>query len=148
MNCDSEIELDGQKQNLGDLLLTPTLIYTQPVRQVLSHYKVKNVVHGIAHITGGGLAENIERILPAGVQIEIQADSWKRPPIFDWLQKTGNVEHDEMMRVFNMGLGLCLIVSSYYADSIRRMFTEQGFDNWTIGSVTDVIEGDAKVTLQ
>lgn len=147
LNYDSEIELAGEKVTLGETLLTPTLIYTKPVRQVLSHYKVKNPVHGIAHITGGGLAENIERILPAGVQIEIEDKSWTRPPIFDWLQKTGNVEQDEMMRVFNMGLGLVMIVSPYYAETIRRMFTQQGFENWMIGKVTGVNEGDAKVSV-
>ncbi len=125
--------MDGGEQTIGDVLIEPTLIYTKAVREVLGHYKVKNVVHGIAHITGGGLAENIERIMPAGVQIEIDARSWKQPPVFEWLQKLGKVETDEMFRVFNMGIGLALIVSPFYAESIRRMVEQNGFKTWQIG---------------
>lgn len=121
---------------VGDCLLTPTLIYSRAIRNVLSHYKVKNVVHGIAHITGGGVAENIERILPPGIQVDIDSSSWERPPVFDWLQKLGSVDTDEMYRVFNMGLGLALIVSPYYADSVRRMLSDAGHQNWLIGNVT------------
>ncbi|MCH2178089.1 MAG: phosphoribosylformylglycinamidine cyclo-ligase [Mariniblastus sp.] len=118
-----------------DVLLEPTVIYAKAIRQVLNYYKVKNVVHGIAHITGGGLAENIERILPDKVAVEVDGSSWERPPIFDWLQEAGNVATDEMFRVFNMGIGLALIVSPYYADVIRRMLDQNGLDNWLIGSV-------------
>ncbi len=132
-------------QTIGDALLEPTLIYTKAVSNVLNHYKVKNVVHGIAHITGGGLAENIERILPANVQIEIDASRWERPPIFDWLQKLGNVDIDEMFRVFNMGIGLALIVSPYYADSIRRMIEQHGFRTRLIGNAT---AGDKSVVVK
>ena len=121
-----------------------TLIYTKAIRQVLSKYKVKSVVHGLAHITGGGLEENIERITPDGIEIDIDANAWERPPVFDWLQKMGNVETEEMYRVFNMGLGLAMIVSPYYADSIRRTLTEHGHDNWVIGSVK---AGTKRVTV-
>ncbi|MDG1875583.1 MAG: phosphoribosylformylglycinamidine cyclo-ligase [Mariniblastus sp.] len=126
---------DGTDKTVGDTLIEPTLIYTKVIRQVLTHYKVKNVVHGIAHITGGGLEENIERITPEGMEIDIDANSWERPPVFDWLQKLGKVETEEMYRVFNMGLGLALIVSPYYADSICRMLEQHGHRSWVIGSV-------------
>ncbi len=126
----------NSEQTIGDVLIEPTLIYASAIRDVLGHYKVKNVVHGIAHITGGGLAENIERILPAGVDIEINATTWDRPPVFDWLQKLGHVETDEMYRVFNMGVGLALVVSPYYAESISRMIEQRGFKTWQIGRAT------------
>ena len=117
------------------MLLRPTTIYVKAIRDVLHHYKVKNVVHGIAHITGGGLAENIERILPDGVEVTVDANEWKRPPVFDWLQELGGVATDEMYRVFNMGIGMTLIVSPYYAEKVRSMIAEHGIDAQIIGSV-------------
>lgn len=131
LGIDDHVEALGK--TVGQELITPTRIYAKPLRQVLSHYKVKSVVHGIAHITGGGLHENLERILPEGVRLEIDRNSWTVPPVFPWLQKLGNVADDEMARVFNMGVGLTLIVSDYYADNIRRMLKHDGLESWTIG---------------
>ncbi len=125
-------ELDA---TVGETLLTPTQIYVRPVRAVLTHYQVKAVVHGIAHITGGGLHENIERILPEGVHVLIDRDSWNVPPVFPWLQRLGNVEPDEMARVFNMGVGMTLIASAYYAESIRHQLADLGLESWVIGRV-------------
>src|SRR5262249_36995125 len=88
-------------QTVGEALLTPTRIYAKPVRRVLNYYKVKNVVHGIAHITGGGLAENLERIVPQGVRIRIMRNRWPVPPIFPWIQRLGDIDATEMDRVFN-----------------------------------------------
>ena len=116
-------------------MLTPTRIYASALRSVLRHYKVKNVVHGISHITGGGMAENVQRIVPPGVDIHIDSHSWEVPPIFSWLQQLGEIEPAEMRRVFNMGVGLVLIVSSYYADAIRRMLLDQQLPCWQIGEV-------------
>lgn len=126
------------QQSVADTLIEPTVIYTKATRQILSHYKVKNVVHGIAHITGGGLEENLERITPAGLDIEIDGSIWDRPMVFPWLQDLGKVETEEMHRVFNMGIGLVMIVSDFYADSISRMLTAAGHANWTIGEVKDL----------
>jgi phosphoribosylformylglycinamidine cyclo-ligase len=92
-------------------------------------------VHGIAHITGGGLHENLERILPEGCKAVIQRESWPVPPVFGWLQRLGEVEQSEMDQVFNMGVGLVLVVSPYYADSIRGQFADCGLESWTIGRV-------------
>ena len=122
---------------VGEALLTPTYIYVRPVRAVLTHYRVKSVVHGIAHITGGGLHENIERILPVGARVIIDRDSWPVPPIFTWLQRLGDIDRSEMDRVFNMGVGLALITSSYYAESIRHQLADMGLVNWTIGRVEE-----------
>ncbi len=128
--------IDELGQTVGDALLEPTRIYAKPVRRILSHYKVKNVVHGIAHITGGRLEENVQRILPDGLGLQVDADGWPRPPVFDWLQRLGNVSDDEMARVFNMGIGLVLIVSDYFADNIQHMLNDFGLDNWRIGKIT------------
>ncbi|MGA2618287.1 MAG: phosphoribosylformylglycinamidine cyclo-ligase [Thermoguttaceae bacterium] len=118
---------------VGAALLTPTRIYVRPVRQVLAYYRVKNVVHGIAHITGGGLHENLARIVPQGVQISIDRGSWPVPPVFTWLQRLGGVELSEMDQVFNMGIGLVLVVAPFYAESIRSQLTHLGIENWLIG---------------
>jgi phosphoribosylformylglycinamidine cyclo-ligase len=120
-------------QTVGEALMTPTQIYVRPMRKVLTYYRVKNVVHGVAHITGGGLHENLARILPEGVQVVIDRSAWPVPPVFSWLQRLGDVEQDEMDQVFNMGLGLVLIVAPFYAESIRHQLARCGLDNWIIG---------------
>jgi phosphoribosylformylglycinamidine cyclo-ligase len=128
---------------VGEVLLRPTTIYAPAVRSVLTHYKVKSVVHGIAHITGGGLFENLERILPAGIGVAIDRGSWSVPPVFTWLQQLGDVDADEMYRVFNMGVGLVLVVSPYYAESVQQQLTRNGFANWLVGRAT---AGDRQVS--
>jgi phosphoribosylformylglycinamidine cyclo-ligase len=122
---------------VGEVLLRPTTIYTRAVRSVLSYYKVKSVVHGIAHITGGGIFENLDRILPAEVGVTIDHGSWPVLPVFGWLQKLGDVEDEEMYRVFNMGIGLTLVASPYYAESIQQQLTKSGLESWLIGRVTE-----------
>jgi phosphoribosylformylglycinamidine cyclo-ligase len=122
-------------RTVGEALLEPTRIYVRAIRRVLKHYPVKSVVHGLAHITGGGLLENIERILPEGVRGLIQRDGWPVPPIFGWLQQLGDVEQSEMDQVFNMGIGMALIVSPFYADSIRAQLSGLDLPNWQIGRI-------------
>jgi len=121
-------------QTVGEALLTPTRIYAQPLREILNHYKIKNVIHGIAHVTGGGLRENLQRILPAGLRPEID-DTWPVPPVFGWLQGLGNIDDEEMAQVFNMGLGLVLVVRPHFGDSIQRMLKEAGLNSWQIGEI-------------
>ena len=118
---------------VGETLLTPTRIYVRPVRAVLNHYRVKNVVHAIAHITGGGLHENLARVVPEGVRIVIDRRAWPVPPVFTWLQRLGGVEQAEMDQVFNMGVGMVLVVSSFYAESIREQLGRAGVTSWLIG---------------
>jgi phosphoribosylformylglycinamidine cyclo-ligase len=127
--------IDELEQTVADALLTPTRIYTAPVRKVLSHYRVKQVVRGIAHITGGGLVENVSRILPKHLRVEVTPDSWPVPPVFTWLQKLGEVDEAEMARVFNMGIGLVLIASPYYAESIQAQLADLGLPSWPVGQV-------------
>lgn len=105
-------------RKLGQELLEPTKIYVRAVRSVLSHYRVKNIVRAMAHITGSGLPGNIPRVLPNDCQAVIKKDSWPKPPIFDLLAKWGPVDEQEMYRVFNMGIGYLLVVRPTFADSI------------------------------
>ncbi len=116
--------IDELGETVGQALIRPTRIYVRPLRRVLGYYKVKQVVHGIAHITGGGLRENLERILPEGVRAVIHRHGWPVPPVFRWLQRLGEIEADEMDSVFNMGVGLALVVSPYYVDSIRHQLAD------------------------
>ncbi len=129
--------VDWSDRTVGEILLEPTRLYVRPVRSVLSHYTVKSVVHAIAHITGGGLHENLARVLPSMIDAEITRGSWPTPPVFSWLQRLGSVDDDEMDRVFNMGVGLALVVSEYYAESIQQQLGEQGFECWRIGRVVE-----------
>lgn len=126
---------------VGEALMKPTTIYVGPVSDILSHYRSKTVVRGMAHITGGGLAENIERILPENCRVQIKRDSWNAPPVFDWLQRLGNIAPDEMDRVFNMGIGFALIVNPYFADSIQRQLTTHNIESSLIGEVTQGDKG-------
>ena len=134
--------IDELDQTVGEALMTPTRIYTMSIRRVLQYYRVKSVVHGIAHVTGGGLQENIGRILPEGTRVKIRQDAWDQPPVFAWLQRMGQIDPAEMYRVFNMGIGLTLVVSAFYADSIARMLGKWGFTTWRIG---EVVEGPRDV---
>lgn len=133
--------VDALGGTVSQALLEPTRLYARPMREVLNHYKVKSVVHGIAHITGGGLHENLQRILPGHVDATIARDSWTIPPVFPWLQQLGDVDTDEMYRVFNMGIGLAVVVSDYYAESIQQQLSGLGFAAWPIGNI---IEGSGQ----
>jgi len=136
-------ELDGTA--LGDVLLEPTRIYVRPIVKLLSQYKVKRVVHGMAHITGGGLVGNIPRVLPKNCDAAIKKTSWPRHKIFTFLQKTGPVEEEEMFRVFNMGIGFVLIVAEDFANSIAKKLSRYGEQVYKIGRITT---GTGKVILK
>ncbi|MEX2121126.1 MAG: phosphoribosylformylglycinamidine cyclo-ligase [Pirellulales bacterium] len=137
--------VDELGRTVGQVLLEPTRIYARAIRRVLANYKVKTVIHGLAHITGGGLVENLARVMPAGSRGVIQRDTWPVPPVFGWLARLGAVERDEMERVFNMGLGLVLVVNPYFADSVRSQLADCGHESWQIGQVVagagDVVWG-------
>ncbi len=126
---------------VGEALLRPTRIYVRAIRKVLGHYKVKSVVHGIAHNTGGGLHENLGRVVPPGVQIKITRGSWPVPPVFAWIQRLGGVDDAEMHRVFNMGVGLVLVVRPFFAESIRDQLAELGLESWVIGRAEEGPQG-------
>ena len=120
---------------LGDVLLEPTKIYVRSIVSLLSGYKRKQIVHGMAHITGGGLVGNIPRVLHANCDAVLKKDSWPVPPIFHFLQKLGPVEEQEMFRVFNMGIGYVLIVAPDFADSVKQKLKKSGQTVYEIGVI-------------
>ena len=118
-----------QRQTLGEALLAPTKIYVKTCLAAIA----AGGVRGIAHITGGGLIENIPRILPKGIAAEINRGSWPKMPIFDWVASEGAVPIDEMERTFNMGIGLVMIVAPEATDKIKAILAEQGEEVFEIG---------------
>ena len=130
---------------LGDVLLQATRIYVRPLTRLLSKYKVKRVVHGMAHITGGGLVGNIPRVLPKDCNAVIKKSSWPRHDVFTFLQEAGPVEEEEMFRVFNMGIGFVLIVAEDFANSIAKKLTKFGEKVYRVGRITT---GTGKVVLK
>ncbi len=117
---------------LGDALLTPTRIY---VKSLLPHLKAGSI-HALAHITGGGLLENVPRILPAGRHATIDAATWPLPPLFGWLQAQGRIEPGELARTFNCGIGMVLCVAASHVDDLSAQLSEAGEVVHRIGSVT------------
>ena len=140
---DTPNELDGAV--LGDVLLEPTRIYVRPIVKLLSQYKVKRIVHGMAHITGGGLVGNIPRVLPRDCDAVLKKSNWPVPKIFTFLKKKGPVEEAEMFRVFNMGIGFVLIVAEDFANSITKKLLRFGEKVYKMGRVTT---GTGKVVLK
>ncbi len=127
---------------VGKELLRPTIIYAQLVRRILEDPQTCAAIHGIAHITGGGICENIQRILPSNVDIRLTSGSWPIPPIFTWLQSVGDIDEEEMQRVFNLGIGLILIVQSHQTDDVLRICQECGQPGHRIGRA---VTGSAQV---
>jgi phosphoribosylformylglycinamidine cyclo-ligase len=145
MSCEDSLAPFGIDSTLGEELLTPTRIYVKPVRAVFRRYRVKRVITGIVHVTGGGLLENIPRILPRGCSVELEAGSWQRPPIFDVIQQLGGLPDEEMYRTLNMGIGLVLVVSPYYLESVMRILRKEREEPVVIGRV---VEGPGDVTIK
>ena len=120
-------------QSIGLSLLEPTRIYVVPLLQVVK----KDLVKGMAHITGGGLVENVPRMLPDHLTAEIDASSWQRPKVFDWLQESGMVSNEEMGRTFNNGIGMVLVVSDISSGEVTKVLEEEGETVFRIGGLID-----------
>ncbi len=129
---------------VADEYLKPTTIYVRALKSIYKNYRVKRIVHAIAHITGGGLLDNPPRVLPPGMGLRI-ARVWDAPPVFGWLQKLGGLPDAEMFRVFNMGIGMVLVVAEYYAESIvRALRSDANLPAWVIG---EVVPGHGEVSI-
>lgn len=126
------------ERSLADALLEPTTIYVKPVLDLLSRFDI----HGMAHITGGGLQENIIRVIPDGLGIRIEASSWPLPELFVWLRETGSLSLSEMWRTFNCGIGFTLIVDPTEVGALQSALSAHGLRHWCIGEV--VSAGDAE----
>ena len=134
-------ELDGKL--LADLLLEPTRIYVKPMLALIR----AGVVNAISHITGGGLLENIPRVLPNDAKAVIDTNSWQLPALFQWLQSSGNVELREMYRTLNCGVGMVLVVPAEQKEKALGMLAEAGETAWEIGHIAKAQDGEEQVTL-
>ena len=117
------------ESTLGEVLLTPTRIYVRSILELQQQV----AIHAVAHITGGGLPENIPRVLPQNTRAVIDLDSWQRPPIFSWLQQQGGVAEEEMLRTFNCGLGMVVCVAEEDAERALQLLRAQGEEAWSLG---------------
>jgi phosphoribosylformylglycinamidine cyclo-ligase len=120
-------------ETLGESLLCPTRLYVKPALAAIR----AGGVHALAHITGGGLTENLPRVLPDGLGAEINLDSWKLPPLFDWLAQTAGLADSEMLKTFNSGLGMVLVVSPDRAGALQTLLETGGETVYRIGTVCD-----------
>ena len=119
------------ERTLIDHLLEPTRIYVQPLLKLIGSMPV----HALAHITGGGLLENIPRVIPAGLGVSLDTSSWPHPAIFEWLQQHGNISEKEMYRTFNMGIGMVVCVSPADSQRTLNFLNDMGEKAWRIGQV-------------
>ncbi len=139
LNLDERIEAFGR--TLGEELLEPTKIYVKPVLEIVSEFHV----HGISHITGGGLLENIPRILPDNCQAVIHKGSWEILPVFTFLQEKGNVAESEMFRTFNSGIGMALIVPGEEADEVISRLSNMNLKSYLIGKITTRVKEEEAI---
>jgi phosphoribosylformylglycinamidine cyclo-ligase len=139
-----DLEADFHGRKLADVLMTPTRIYVKPLLALMQSMEVK----GMVHITGGGLVENIPRVLGEHLTAELDGTSWTMPPLFQWLQQHGGVADAEMHRVFNCGIGMCVIVSSENADAAAAQLQAAGETVYRIGQIRDRQEGEAQTIVR
>ncbi len=135
----SALDTPFMNTTLGDSLLTPTRIYVTPILKALEQLNI----NAMAHITGGGLLENIPRVLPEGVSAVIHNNSWTWPAIFTWLQQQGNVETQEMLRTFNCGIGYIVILAESDADKALHLFDTLGESAYRLGEIVAAKENAA-----
>ncbi len=139
----ADLNMDVGGVTLQKAISAPTRIYVKPILATLEQVNIK----GMAHITGGGLTENVPRVLPDGLQAVIHSDSWVRPPLFQWLQQAGNISDDEMHRVFNCGIGMVVIVAAQDADKAREILSAQGESVFTLGEIRALPTGEAPTVV-
>jgi phosphoribosylformylglycinamidine cyclo-ligase len=128
-NISLETDFEGKK--LGDVLLEPTRIYVKSLLELQQQVEI----HALAHITGGGLLENIPRVLPEQISAVLESSSWTRPAIFNWLQQQGNIAETEMYRTFNCGIGMVVCVAAANADNAMKILQNAGETVWKIGEI-------------
>ena len=126
---------------LGEELLRPTRIYVKSILGLLQKYKARQVVKAMSHITGGGLPGNVPRVLPDGMAAKIKRDAWAVPPIFQYMQKHGPVDQDEMFNVFNMGIGYVIVVSPQYTRSVMTYLRSCGEQPYFLGKIKKAVNG-------
>ena len=138
-----DLQADFHGRPLADVLLAPTRIYVKPLLALME----KIDIHGMVHITGGGLVENIPRVLQPHLTAVLHKQAWTLPPLFQWLQKHGGVADDEMHRVFNCGIGMTVIVSAALADQAEAELQRLGETVYRIGEIRERAEGEAQTLV-
>jgi phosphoribosylformylglycinamidine cyclo-ligase len=133
--ANAEPRMPNAGLTLGQVLLTPTRLYADPICRMLRQYHVKNVVTGMAHITGSGIPGNLCRALPPTLDAQVDRSAWPVLPVFRFLQEKGNIPEAEMWRIFNMGLGYCVIVKPSFAEAVSDKLKKLGERVYTIGTV-------------
>ena len=139
---DLNAPFDGDK-SLADAIMAPTRIYVKPMLALMAELPVK----GMAHITGGGLTENVPRVLPANVKAMIDQSAWQRPKLFQWLQSAGNVTESEMHRVFNCGIGMCVVVAKENVQQALTLLRASGEEAVEIGRIEPRLDGEAQTIV-
>ena len=129
---------------LMDVIMEPTRIYVKPLLDLLKHFPVK----GMAHITGGGLVENIPRILPEGLAAVLERSAWDMPELFNWLQQKGKITDCEMHRVFNCGIGMAIIISNEHVEAAMKELRNAGEVVWHIGTIQRRGEGAEQILVE
>ena len=124
-------------------MLQPTIIYTKIVLALLENFDV----HGLCHITGGGLTENIPRVIPDGLIAMIDTNNWNQPTIFNWLQEAGQVDNEEMLRVFNCGMGMLVVLPNDQAKEVIKFCQDNKHQAVQIGVINKSLS-DKKIILQ
>ena len=127
----SNLEIKFNDATLGDALIEPTIIYVKPILNVIGKFPI----NGMAHITGGGFKENIERILPNHCNALIETSCWNQPDVFNWIQNEGKISEDEMFNTFNCGIGMVLIIKENHASEITETFLKLGYQSTQIGYI-------------
>ena len=138
-----DLESDFHGKKFKDVVMAPTRIYVKPLLALIAAMPVK----GMAHITGGGITENIPRVLPAGLTAEIKKGSWTMPPLFTWLQAQGNVADLEMYKTFNCGIGMAIIVSKEQAAAAQKLLQDAGETVFEIGHIRPQQQGEAATVV-
>jgi phosphoribosylformylglycinamidine cyclo-ligase len=138
-------EQDFHGQPLGDVVMAPTHLYVKPVLAVLKDFGKQ--IKGLAHITGGGLLDNVPRILQPGLQARLHRDAWQMPKLFSWLQEQGGVADTEMHRVFNCGIGMVAVVPAAQAQAISQAFRAQGETVYQLGEIAECGATDAQTVV-
>lgn len=138
-----DMQSDFHGRPFRDVVMAPTRIYVKPLLKLLAAMPVK----GMAHITGGGITENVPRVLPVGLTAEVKKGSWEMPPLFSWLQAQGNVTDDEMYRTFNCGIGMVVIVSAAQAEAAKTLLENEGEQVAVIGYVRPQQAGEAPTVV-
>lgn len=142
LQIDSHVAELGK--TVGDVLLTPTKIYSKVVAGIMADAKLADDLSAIAHITGGGLCDNIARLLPAGCGLVIDRKTWTIPAVFGWLQGLGNIDREEMFRVFNMGIGMTFVVRPSAVSHVQSVLKSLGTESWVCGEVVPGQDQEAR----